>query len=497
MVELFNNYIKVSNDANLIFNFMHYLTFEDRKGKQFRAYEMDGSNNLLIPRGFLNYLPSGLDIVDRSISDIDPIEYNEEFVKNCLTGITLREDQLLAIKKMSLARRGIIQMGTGGGKTECICGFMQVLREHLGCYPDTLILAPTTHLVNATIKRLAKYGIPATKYSKRRGKVEGIVVTHPASVNNDLSKDNSILSNVKVFICDEGHHLKADTWRRLSKYMDSVEFSLAVSATAIYPEHLPVVELSRLEPDELLVLGATGGVLLNVPPSYYISKGILANPVMFRVDHASGEILKDPDNWLEVRKKSMESHSRSLKIAEIVAFFNGLQFKSLVLVNTKEHALLILEILSSLGLSDDCRASFGGSQFYRWDPDTNSEVSVYKKDEDTMQLFEEGKFRILVATSHLYEGYDVPNLDVVVLAGVGKQLRRVIQGIGRALRRTKSGVFAYIVDFTDSESKVLRKHSISRVTMCRNIIGIPEHQIYTPVTFQYLKQKVCELEGLL
>lgn len=496
MIELYNNMIKVSDNPGMIFNFIHYLTFKDSKGEQFRGYEMDGDQNLIVPRGYLQYLPAGLDIVDKTTSEIPPVDMDYD-ISGVLPTITLREDQVLAIRKMALARRGIVQIGTGGGKTECICGLMNVLRNHLGYYPDTLILAPTTHLVNATIERLAKYGIPATKYSKTRGVIEGIVVTHPQSVNNDLTKDNKILSNVKVFICDEGHHLKGDTWRRLTKYMTSVEFSLAVSATAIYPEHLPVTDLKMLEPDELLVLGATGGVLLDIPPSYYIKRGILANPVMFRLEHASGELIKKANDWHEIRKKSIESHSRSYKIAECVAFFNALEFKSLILVNTKDHAMKVLEILANLGLADSCRASFGGSKFYKWDTETNSEISIYKKDEDTMELFKNGEFRILIATSHLYEGYDVPNLDVVVLAGVGKQLRRVIQAIGRALRRTKSGVFAYIIDFTDSESPVLRKHSIKRVNMCRTVIGIPEHQIFTPYTFQQMKHKVCELEGML
>lgn len=53
-----------------------------------------------------------------------------------------------------------------------------------------------------------------------------------------------------------------------------------------------------------------------------------------------------------------------------------------------------------------------------------------------------------------------------------------IQGLGRVLRKTKSGNMAYIVDFTDSQDVVLRKHSRMRMERYRDVIGIPNDRIY-------------------
>lgn len=493
MVELHNNYIKVTNDSDAIFNFMSYLTFNPSGESQVRCFEMDSNNDLIVPRGFLDFLPNGLELVDKTTSTLGNVNLPDN-LESVLPGITLRDDQCTAIKKMILCKRGIVQLSTGGGKTECMVGFMKVLLDQLGEIPDTLILSPTTQLIDDTIKRFAKYGIPATKYSKRRGKIEGIVITHPASVNNDLNKNPDILKNVKVFLTDECHRLNGPSWRKLIKHLHSVEYSLGVSATAIQPENIPITDLSRLDESELNVLGATGNVLLNIPPSYYISKGILANPVLLRMHNPADQKFKGMDNWHKIRKHALESYQRTRLISEAVTFFSGVSYKSLILINTKEHAFDLLRMLAHLGMGDKCRASFGGKQFYKWNLDTNSPESIGPNDEDVMKRFADGELTILIGSSHIYEGYDVPNLDVVVIAGVGKQLRRVVQGIGRVLRRTKTGKHAYIVDFTDHCNKVLARHSVARMNMCRNIIGVPEHQIFSMISFAQLKEIVFRLE---
>ena len=100
-------------------------------------------------------------------------------------------------------------MGTGAGKTECMCGFIKVLSDVLGYIPTTLLLEPTDKLKKEIIARFNKYSLDAVDYNKSRIIQKGkINVSHPASLNNDLSKDNNILNNVKVYLCDETHHLR-------------------------------------------------------------------------------------------------------------------------------------------------------------------------------------------------------------------------------------------------------------------------------------------------
>ena len=169
------------------------------------------------------------------------------------------------------------------GKTEIMAGFLMGLKEICGYIPDTIILEPTLLLVNSTVERLRRYGIDASAYSESRGSISGVLVTHPTSLNNDLEKNPDLLRNLKVFLSDEGHHLQADTWNRLLVSCSNIEFSIAMSASVIDPNRIPIVELGRLDYNEVLVVGATGDVIMNIPPSFYIQKGILANPIFFRL----------------------------------------------------------------------------------------------------------------------------------------------------------------------------------------------------------------------
>ena len=492
MLEVYNNKIIVKDQLTSL-RLIPLLTFNDKEeGEIFNAYELKSPEEMMIPKGYLEFLPDSIPRVDKTVTEIPEIDTNN--LEGILDGITLRDDQVIAVTKMTKVRRGIVQLATGAGKTECMSAFLKNFYDKMGYYPKTLILEPTLHLVESTVNRMQKYGIPAIEYSKCRGVIEGVVITHPMSLNNDIKKDKSLLSDVKVFLTDECHRMSADTWRSLIEHMDNVEFVLGVSASAIYPTKVPVKELSTLTVDELKIVGATGNVILDIPPSYYISKGILATPVLLRVNHEARERVPEfHNNWHLIAKKVLQSPDRTRKISEIGSYFASSGFKTLILVATKVHAYDMLRYIGKLGLADKCRASFGGGEYYRYDPEKDKQVKC-KKTDNVFKGFESGEFSILIGTSHIYEGMDVPNLDTVILASPGKNVRRIIQGIGRAIRKSKTGKYAYVVDFTDHTHPVLARHSLTRAKICRDIIGVPEQNIYGGLSVSQLKHIVMSLE---
>ena len=102
--------------------------------------------------------------------------------------------------------------------------------------------------------------------------------------------------------------------------------------------------------------------------------------------------------------------------------------------------------------------------------------------------------KILVGTTHIYEGADIPSLDVVILANIGKKPRVLIQGIGRSLRKTKNGKYAHVIDFTDYMDKILNYHSRLRRDLCRSVIGIKKENIFDDIDFNMFKKLVMNLE---
>lgn len=499
MIELHNNFGRVSSSyPRLIQALSEYLVSVDKSDKDNpvvqHLYSMDENGDLLIPYGLIKFIPEGIPRMNCEVREI-PSQFDIDYDKlaHSFGSIVLRDDQIIGIRKMLLLRRGIMQLATGAGKTEIMAGFLKALEGVVGTIPDTIILEPSLLLVDATVSRLRKYGINASTYSESRGSVSGVLVTHPASLNNDLEKNPALLSNLKVFLSDEGHHLQADTWHRLLKSCNNLEYSIAMSASVIDPNRIPIVDIGRLEYNELLVVGATGDVIMNVPPSFYIEKGILAHPILFRLVNPADEYCKRDYDWHQIRKYRLESPKRTALVSKSAAFLAGMGYKSLILVGTKDHAYRIMEQINEYGLGDLCRCSFGGGIYLKW----GGTGAVPARDDDTMRGFESGRFKILIGTSHIYEGADIPNLDAVVLSNAGKTLRKVIQGIGRAIRLSKTGKYAYIIDFTDHFDKVLDKHSRSRRDMCIQIIGVKSSDVYDACSFETFKQRFCELEGII
>ncbi|AWD93065.1 ATP-dependent helicase [Bacillus phage vB_BceM-HSE3] len=398
------------------------------------------------------------------------------------------------------------------GKTEIMSACLKLMNEIYGHYPKTLIIVPTSHLAKQTVKRLSKYGIPIEDYRSTRDiNSVPVQVTHPKSLANDIKKNPDILKDIKVMMWDEAHHNQSDTYRSVYENAYNLEFSVALSASAIDFDKLSGTELHKFVPDEALVIGTSGRVLVNIPPSYYIKQGILATPVLCQLEYEHSEMLssKRKSHW----GKNLEATGRINLVAQSASYMAMKNRKILILVNTINQANLILTKLADLGTAKLARVGLGSNSNLKWVDEPQEvtrrqkltdgtfakrieKVNIVAESEDIYEMFDNGDIKILIGTSHLDEGFDVPNLDVAILGGGGKSQRKTIQRIGRMLRKTKTGNYGYVIDFTDKGDKVLSKHSRDRLKLYRKIIGVPEHFIFEKMTLVDMKKKFLELEEL-
>lgn len=440
----------------------------------------EDKNNLYIPRGLINYVK--LELLSNEelklTREIDNIKDIKIYTKMS-DKVILRSDQVYMINQMITHKRGIIQAGTGSGKTEVMSGFMKTLESNLGYYPPTLLLEPTTILVESTTNRFKRYNIPVTEYDTIRESGEfienGVVIAHPKSIYNDLESGKMDLSKVKILLSDECQHLSASTWNTLFYNMNKVEFSIGMSAKAVIGNYL---DISRYDSKSATIIGASGDVLADIDSSFYIEHGILSTPKLLRIAHNAVEKLppkkgfNSRPNWHDIVKYRICSYNRNSKIVDLISDISKMNYKSLLLSNTKAHVKDLARMLEERG----CKTliSFGGKEFLLY----RDNEFISDTDDDPMKKFETGEYKILLGTSHLYEGIDVPNLDVVALVNVGKSSRRVIQAVGRTLRITKTGKYAYIVDFTDTGDGILRNHSRLREGTYKTDIGLGDSSIY-------------------
>lgn len=502
MVEVYNNYLKVSRNDLLFKKLRRYLqvvedSYGDKEPDIIDLFQLDDYGDMIILPGLDGFIPKSEERVDKRIKELPEPTVDIPFEELAVMSdkIMLRDDQIIAVKKATYLKNGILQLPTGIGKSEIIAGFLKVINFLVGHDIPTVILEPTTRLVEGTVERLNSYGIQAKNYSDCRGEIDGIIITHPSSLMNDLDKNSHLLNEIKIFIADECQHLRAQQWSRTVASLPKVEYRLGLSALVVDPNKLPITDIHKLDYEEIMAIGGTGNILMDMKASYYIQKGVLATPILFRLLHSADEWVRKDLDWTQVRKYRLESDKRTDKVAKVSAYLSNSGYKTLILVGTKKHAYKMMKMINDYGAGDICRCTFGGNKYYRWDEDKDKEVNC-NKEEDTYDMYEKGKLRIFIGTSHIYEGADIPNLDVIIPASIGKKDRRVIQGIGRALRRSKKSKYGYafIVDFTDNNCKVLSKQSRERLKIYTQNLGITNDRIYNGISFEVFKKIFHDIE---
>lgn len=473
---------------------------KSEKKKELVKFYNEDETNIYVPRGLWKFIR---DNVGKDYKDVqykselydcyDKINNIEDF-RNILPGIELANEQLIAVRKMIAVKRCLIQMPTGSGKTEVICAFLKIFNKLYGYYPTTVILEPTLVLVQGTLDRLSKYGIDGESYSNTRQiEKNKIYVTHPTSMFNDKTKNDYLLDDVSILISDECHHMASEHSRSLTFNMPKLEYSVGVSASAIDIEHIYGKTLNDFSEREILSIGATGPLVMNVTSGYYIKKKMLATPILLRMKNICTENIHTSNivDWHKIREYRLQSDKRNRMLSCCAEFFMNHNRKVLILVSTREWTDQFLSIFDEYGLSSVTRASLGGKTFRAC---VDGEIQNVK--EDVFGKYNSGEVKILIGTTHLYEGVDIPNLDVIILAYGGKGQRMHVQGIGRALRKTKTGKYAYIVDCTDDNDVVLSKHSSIRMNRYKEMIGITEDRIYDDVLVSDLEEIFGKLEDV-
>lgn len=471
---------------------------KDSIWKSYYLYKIDPkTRSLIIPRGLLHYLKPLIQTSefqvfekqDSKIYDTKQLINNIDNYKNIIDGIELRDYQLKAMRMGLVRKRCILQLSTGSGKSFIMCGIIKLLKEiNDGKFPTTIILEPTSRLKLEMIKTFKFAGIDVVDYSENRKIIENCVnITHPTSLNNDLEKDNSILEKVEVLFGDEGHHFKSNAYSTPILNCPNLIYSIAMSASAVTQKHVGEIDIRKYDIEEIQTMGITGPLAINITSGEMIDKGTLAKPCLIVMENPADEKIPDPlinfNDWHIIQKYRLHSEARTDKIVQAIRFFNNKGRKSLTLVNTKDWAERIAIKLYEQGITDECRISFGGGVFLKY----NGEK--FEKDkEDVFQNYKDGKIKTLIGTQHLIEGIDIPALDTVVLAYCGRSERIQVQSCGRALRTSKTGKMAYIVDFNDYRDPILNWQFKSRLKRYQNTIGIEDKDIHYCISDEKLEE---------
>jgi superfamily II DNA or RNA helicase len=261
-------------------------------------------------------------------------------------------------------------------------------------------------------------------------------------------KTIATLQRFELVILEEAHEVGSDSYYKILKTCINAHYRLALTAT-------PFMRSS--DEASMRLMAASGPIGYRVSEKLLIDSGILARPIFKIIE----DVPRPPDlfdgmTWAEVQNVAIVNHqARNERICLEAqrAVAHGLSV--LVLVTRKRHGHLLQAMFSALGIN---------SQFIYGE----SSREVRSR---ALNDLASGAVSVLIGSTVLDVGVDVPSLGMVILAGGGKAEEAARQRIGRGLRAKKSGPnVALIVDFADQYNEYTKKHALERL---RVIVDTP------------------------
>ncbi len=439
-------------------------------------------------------------IVDpEAVEDVGVPRVSEDLIP----GITLRDYQLDAIEQVLTWRRGVLEIATGGGKTEIAIGVVLSLGLR------TLYLVPTAKAMSTSWKRFTDRGVDAGRLGDGHRELDKPVLI--AIVNSLYSgiktQDDEIaewFERSEVYICDEAHHqATALSWKMISAYVQA-EYRICMSGTPFKNNEVRT-DPAILDPYDSWLIGMSGRVLVYLSPKELIKRGSLSPGVFvsFKAGKPERNLMK-LDWWPEVARLGIEENeNRNRQVAQLAANLASFGRKPLISVEKLEHGRTLQRLLlRDHGVFSAC--SYGAGVVYLpnevaeatgayWEP---APIMVRKRKKvkgkmkrvlewvggdpdialvkscDVDSLLLRGDIKVLIGSKIFDEAQDIPWLTDLINAapggsskpnsGAGQRLR---QKIGRILRKYPGKQAAWFWDPWDDCHYFLKNHSKNRLAI--------------------------------
>ena len=341
--------------------------------------------------------------------------------------------------------RGVIVVPTGGGKT-----YIGLIALAYLSVP-TLICVTTIELARQWIQKIKEH-LGIEDVGLLGGGKHDIKDITVAIYNSAVKHIDKLKDRFDLFIADESHHIPAKVFKEIAFRLKARK-RLALSATPY-----------RLDRNEALLFFTMGGIVYKAKYEEMVRLNLASPLKYYRV-----YVRLSPEESMLYSQANGLPNSNPAKVQKLMK----------IAFNAKEKYEVLKKIIQKL--SEDkilvfCQYVEQAKKAYKVIRDvakgqvvllTGSTKSGLRK--RYFEQFKEGKKRIIVTTTVLDEGIDVPDAETaIIMSGSGTE-RQMIQRIGRVIRYRPNKVAKVIEIITkntieekiaERRAKVLKEYGV-------------------------------------
>lgn len=339
-------------------------------------------------------------------------DYQVEGVERAIYGLT------------KYAKPFIIVEATGAGKSLMIAEICHRLNE------PVLILQPNKEILQQNYQKLRSYGVTdVAMYSASVGTKE--IAKYTYAMIGSIKSKPELFKHFKYVILDECHGLDPKKQSgMLTKFLKEIGCTRVCGLTAT-----PYRIVQKYKTDERGDTFYTGtlSMINRIPPFFFkkimhktetqdlIDRGYLS-PISYFVDRGVDlselKLNTTGKDFTEESVAKFWNNDRLRRIAQAVHYADGHHKKSLIFCSSLKQAYSAKELVSALGIS--CEIVDGKTPM--------------KERERIVEEYKAGKIKHLFNVGVFTTGFDVPELDCIIMARTTMSLALYYQMIGRGVR---------------------------------------------------------------
>lgn len=278
------------------------------------------------------------------------------------------------------------------------------------------------------------------------------------------NKTIALLEKFELVIGEEAHEASGNSYYDILKHCKNAHYRLALTATPFMKDD---------EESNMRLMAAFGPIGIKISEKMLIDRGILAKPHFKYValEHKPAKLFRGTTWQAAYRIGIVDNVERNAKIVFETRRGVALGLPVMILVQQTRHGELLREQLAERGVT---------VEFLQGENKPKERKAALKR-------LASGETQVLIGTTILDVGVDVPAVGVVVLAGGGKAEVALRQRVGRGLRAKKKGPnCALVVDFDDPWNSHTKEHAQARRSIIEGTPGFAENILAAGRDFDFV-----------